>query len=124
MFANIAINQNHRAKLLQLLSEKEIQEDEESTKWEYLIKELKYYPKSHENFEEYALSLLSLFTNVTLGTSAKLSGLAEGINERFLSNPGSFSAEVVNRALLTISRIKYDNADLFKRMLANFNTHL
>ena len=33
--------------------------------------------------------------------------LAEAINDRFLSNPPQFNSEIINRALLTVSRLKY-----------------
>ena len=53
------------------------------------------------------LSLLSVFTNVTLGTSITMPDLAEAINDRFISNPSQFNSEIINRALLTVSRLKY-----------------
>lgn len=66
------------------------------------------------------LALLSLFTNVTLGTSTCIEGLAEAINDRFLTAPQNFSSEVINRALLTVSRLRYENTQLFGKFLRNF----
>lgn len=67
---------------------------------------------------------MSLFANTTMGTSTNIENLAEVINERYLSNPSSYSSELINRALLIISRIKYDNPFVFKKLIKNIGDNL
>lgn len=65
-----------------------------------------------------------MFANVTLGTSTNIEGLVESINERYLSNPSAYSSDIIHRALLSVSRIKYNDTKLFKSLIKNFSSNL
>ena len=76
-------------------------------RWSDLVREAQFYPRMEENFNEYIEALLSVFTNVTMGTVLTVPGLADCLIERFLTNPAIYSGETLYRSLLTLTRMKH-----------------
>lgn len=48
--ANLAIGQAHRGQILTMFQEKEYGGEEEISKWEGFVKELRYFKKAEDNF--------------------------------------------------------------------------
>ena len=93
-------------------------------RWDELIRELKTYPKSHENFNEYCEGLLSVFVNAAFGTKLSLPNLTECINTRFLSNPKLYSSEIINRCLLVLTRLKHVSLEEYSTIFRLINRNL
>lgn len=121
LFSNLIRSQLHRTSFNQIFSE--VEEASAKPKWNHFVNEIKLY-QSNYNFTEYMQSLLSIFANCLLGASLSIEGLPQVLNNRFFTNPVNYSPEILNRALLIVSRLKYKNTSAFTLFNQSFGQNI